>query len=166
MSTSGVTSGQAAGTFQAFLAKHGVLQIPDYTMSQAATAGALVKAKTDAPQDLQLTVGGETVVEGILGDSVIDPSTLPADVAQRIYAAGILTDTFTNSPVSVWRVGRFFLTNVSGSVAYGDFLEPDTAVPGNVKSAGAANPLLNGSIRCLQPNSVAGGPIEVWENIG
>ena len=160
MTTPGVTVGQSAGTTNQFVAKHALWAIPDLEMNQVASAGVALTYDTVAGAPfVKLATSGTTLLAGILGENTFDPSALPAGVAANIFAANILLNKEINSPTTTHKLGRFFLTSVNGLVNFGDFVVPDTS--GFWKSNGAANPILNGALVCIVPNSIAGGPIEV-----
>jgi hypothetical protein len=159
---SGVVVGQGVGVPTEFSVKSGLLQRSYSSMKSAAVRGTCVK-HTAVTGEVDTAGAGITVVAGILGQDVYDPTGLPAQIAQNIFADGILTYSQTGQPVSVWKLGEFYLTNVSGSVAYGDFLAP--AAGGAWASSGATNNLKNGSVVCVVPNSAADGPIQVVANL-
>jgi hypothetical protein len=160
---SGVVVGQGVGVPTEFSVKNGILQRSfPAGMASTASRGAAVK--------LSATVGGvdladttTTLLAGVLGQDTYDPSTLPASIAENIFADGILTYSQINQPTSVWKVGEFYVVNVSGTVNYGDFLAP--AAGGGWVSTGATNNIKNGAVVCVVPNSVAGGAIQISVNL-
>src|ERR1700683_2740919 len=127
MSTTGVV-GQPVGTPVQFSILQAIFQIGNvFSMSVAANAGVLVKRTGSAPSgSLELSASGDTVVEGVLTDSVFDPSAVPTAVANRIWGVGQIELTQIGNPATVYKWGRFFVTAVNGVVADGDFLEPFT----------------------------------------
>jgi hypothetical protein len=161
MAISGIVQGQGQGVPVQFSVKHGVLQVPDYVLNAASSAGAPLSYDTvNGAPNVVISSTGDTVLAGVLGEDFVDPSTLPADVQQNIFALGILKANTVGSPCSSWKIARLFLTNVTGSVSYGDFLKPVTG--GTWETNTSTNPLKNGSVICLRPNTTSGGPIEVF----
>lgn len=159
----GVSVGQVAGSTNEFGVKNGVLQ-KSYSKGVKVTAdrgSALIH--TAVQGELDLAAATSTLLAGILGHDVYDPAAVPAKVRDRIYGGGLLGVTEIGQPASVWKVGEFSLTNVNGAVAYGDFISPDTS--GKWKSSTTTNNLKNGSIVCMEGNSVAAGPIVVMVNL-
>lgn len=159
---SGVVVGQGVGVPTEFSVKSGILQRSYSSMKSTASRGTCVK-HTAVTGEVDIAGAGTTVIAGILGQDVYDPAGIPAQIAQNVFADGILTYSQVGQPASVWKMGEFHLTNVSGAVAYGDFLAP--AAGGAWASSGATNNLKNGSVICVVPNSVAGGPIQVVANL-
>lgn len=163
MATPSVTVGQGQGVPVEFGVKQGSLAVSDYKMTVAASKGLLVKADTTVSQGAKLVTSGDTIVAGFLNDTAVDVSALPADVQKNIFAMGLLDSKPVGEPVTVWKIGRFFVTAVTGTVADGDFLKPSTATDGFVMTSTTTNALKNGSIMCLKGNGgVSGGPIEVF----
>lgn len=160
---SGVVVGQGVGVPTEFSVKNGILQ-RSYAggMVSAASRGAALKLSATVGA-VDLADGTTTNLAGILGQDVYDPTTLPAAVAQNIFADGILTYSQTGQPTSVWKIGEFYVTNVNGSVAYGDFLAP--AANGHWVSTGATNNVKNGAVVCTVPNAAAGGAIQISVNL-
>ena len=158
----GVVVGQGVGVPTEYAVKSGVLQRTYSSMKSAASRGTCVK-HTSTTGEVDTAGAGVTVIAGILGQDTYDPAGLPAAISQNVFADGILTYSQVGQPASVWKIGEFYLTNVSGSVAYGDFLAP--AANGAWASSGSTNNIKNGSVICVVPNSVAGGPIQVLANL-
>lgn len=158
----GVVVGQGTGVPTEFAVKSGILQRSYASMKSAASRGVCVK-HTANTGEVDLAGNGDTVVAGILGQDTYDPAGLPAAIAQNVFADGILTYSQVGQPTSVWKIGEFFLTAVNGNVDYGDFLAP--SANGTWASSGTNNTIKNGSVICVVPNSVAGGPIQVLVNL-
>lgn len=165
---SGVAVGQGVGVPTEFIVKSGILQ-RSYSagMKSAANRGALV-VPTAVPGEVDLADHDSppTLVAGLLGQDVYNPASLPASVANNIFADGILQFSQTGQACSVWKIGEFQLTNITGSVTYGQFLIPDTAggTSGNLKGS-SSNTITNGCIVAMSSNATAGGAVLAAVNL-
>ena len=161
----GVFVGQGVGVPVEFGVKDGIRQ-RTYSAGMASgpySRGAAVKRTTNEGE-VDAAGTADVIVAGVLGQDVYDPAGIPAQVAENIFADGILTFSQIGQPTSVWTLGEFFVTQVSGTVAYGDFMKPYDG--GLWASNGATNTLLNGFVICTKGNnSVSGGAIQIAINL-
>jgi hypothetical protein len=159
----GVAAAVSQGTVIEFQVINGITNrtYPGGCLSSA-SRGCPVKYSATA---LAVDVSGnaDTRVAGILGQDNYDPTGIPSTVANVIYGSGVWTYDAIGVPVSVWKEGEFFLTNVHGSVSFGDYLEPYTG--GLWVSTTTTNNLTNGAVVAQAGNAASGGAIVVFARL-
>lgn len=164
MSTpAGVVYGVGVGVPVEFRAVNGILQ-RSYSggVTTAANRGAALTYSATA-NAVDPAAGTSTKCAGLLGQDAYDPSGIPGRVAENVYADGILTYSQIGQPVSVWKMGEFFVTQVSGAVAQWDYLQPTAG--GLWLSSTTTNNLTNGSAIATVGNTSSGGAIQLSLNV-
>jgi predicted RecA/RadA family phage recombinase len=153
MALVGVTQGATAAF--AVLQDYGIPpEGQKYVCRDVASRGSLVAMVDDSTCALVSGAMPATAVYlGFLEQDVVGDAS--AEI-QFGYRAQQKTATLAGDPVTIWRAGRFLVTNVVGSVATGAKLYP--------ADGGAVSATQTGSAPavgvCVKGNSAPGGPIE------